>query len=966
MIRKIKFLLNIVLYITLITGMQYSYSQQRQTGTITGEVQDARSGTSLPNANIVLLNTRIGTATDRNGNFTLDRVPVGTYTLRVSYIGYEQYETEIEIDAGETISLRIELRDQYVETEEVVVQGVLEGQARSFMEQRTSSSQRNIVSSEQMDRFGDYNLTAALARIPGMSIRYSAGEPESFRFRGMEQGRVQVSVDGEPMPSNSFTGRGTSISGLTADMISSLEVIKALTPDMDAQTIAGTVNLRTSSPTSETPSILVRSGAEYTDYTRSTDPRVSVRYSQRVSRKFGLTLQADFRRTNRLQEQFNHNWTVQRLNDEIGTEWMPLLGRFQPSFDTRQRDNIGMSGQLNYIISNRAHYYLRGLFNQQDDITERTSLQIRLDRGTHILPDSVVNARIFRQPYYREDFSKTMTVTLGGENTLPVIKLDYNITFSEANRERPFGMGFEWRNMFRNQFSYDLADPYHPRIRSSADAEEMLYNEDLYMFYTMDIDSIEAQDFRYRGTFNATVPIRLLGYPVEIKFGGRADLQDRYYDNRQARELHRGVLWMTDYAKFVDRTMIGSDNFQYGPEVDFEKFKEYYIDNRENFHIDLDWTDQRRINSFDSREGVYAAYVMQTWKIGDLTLLGGLRAEYTDAEYEGYISRWDARGRWIGRDTLTVGRDYINYFPGFHIRYDIDLSTVVRFAWTNSIQRPNFDDLSPMRRIRQQQMEIRSGNPNLNPERSMKFDISIERYFGRVGMFSAALFYMNTDDFIYTATTSVVGDEFPEAEEYLGWEIRRPVNGEGALLYGVELAWQQQLSFLPGYLSGLGVYANYTYTHSETRVISQVADEPRDVTYPGTMPHVANFALSYSEGGFTGQVSLHYISGFLNRFEGTSIGGSSNEYGHETRSSLYFDEYEVGSFSWDVTVSQRILEFLRLTLELKNIVNTPRDKRYLESAVGSIEDIPRLGNFTMADGIKYTGWSGFIGLRVDF
>ncbi|MDZ7765866.1 MAG: carboxypeptidase-like regulatory domain-containing protein, partial [Melioribacteraceae bacterium] len=66
-----------------------------------------------------------GVATDRYGNYRMDRVPLGTYTLKTRYIGYEEFSTEITLSkANTTLDLNIQLNLTAVELEDVVVSGL--------------------------------------------------------------------------------------------------------------------------------------------------------------------------------------------------------------------------------------------------------------------------------------------------------------------------------------------------------------------------------------------------------------------------------------------------------------------------------------------------------------------------------------------------------------------------------------------------------------------------------------------------------------------------------------------------------------------------------------------------------------------------------------------------------------------------------------------------------------------------
>ncbi len=89
---------------------------------------------------------------------------------------------------------------------------------------------------------------------------------------------------------------------------------------------------------------------------------------------------------------------------------------------------------------------------------------------------------------------------------------------------------------------------------------------------------------------------------------------------------------------------------------------------------------------------------------------------------------------------------------------------------------------------------------------------------------------------------------------FAGYTQSQPQNGPKAKVYGVEVAWQQHLSFLPGALGGLGILANYTFTDSKAVVFGR-SDDPR---LQRTTPNEANFGLTYDKGRFSARAALTY------------------------------------------------------------------------------------------------------------
>ena len=93
-----------------------------QTGSITGTVIDSKSGEGLPGANVAITEINRGASTDADGRYTITNVPSGTYTLRLSFIGYKSQSREVQVGAGKMV-VNIQLKPSSLSLDEMVVTG---------------------------------------------------------------------------------------------------------------------------------------------------------------------------------------------------------------------------------------------------------------------------------------------------------------------------------------------------------------------------------------------------------------------------------------------------------------------------------------------------------------------------------------------------------------------------------------------------------------------------------------------------------------------------------------------------------------------------------------------------------------------------------------------------------------------------------------------------------------------------
>ena len=246
----------IILSVCLVTSHLFS-----QTGNLLGTVSDSNGSFPLPGANVYLEGTNFGGITDSGGKVYLSNLPAGNYKLVVSYIGYENQEKDISIDAESLNTFSVELSVGTLVGNDIdVIGNSLSGQARALNNQKNKSNISNVISSDQVGKFPDSNIGDALKRVPGIAVYNDMGEARFGHVRGTPSSFNSATINGERMPSAEATTRSNQLDIIPADMIQTVEVIKALTPDMDADAIGGSINLITRKAAGTRTSVTVGRG----------------------------------------------------------------------------------------------------------------------------------------------------------------------------------------------------------------------------------------------------------------------------------------------------------------------------------------------------------------------------------------------------------------------------------------------------------------------------------------------------------------------------------------------------------------------------------------------------------------------------------------------------------------------------------------------------------------------------------
>ncbi|MDX5478677.1 MAG: TonB-dependent receptor, partial [Cyclobacteriaceae bacterium] len=251
--------------------------------------------------------------------------------------------------------------------------------------------------------------------------------------------------------------------------------------------------------------------------------------------------------------------------------------------------------------------------------------------------------------------------------------------------------------------------------------------------------------------------------------------------------------------------------------------------------------------------------------------------------------------------SATVADNYSNLLPGAHLKYDITENQIVRFAWANTLARPNYFDLVPYALYSPDNQTLVRGNPNLVPTTSMNFDLMFENYFKSVGVFTFGGFYKDVNNFIYQRTEFNVTD--PTFGELV--QLSRPDNGGTAEVYGFETSIQRQFDFLPGIWKGLGIFMNYTFTDSRTTGIE--GRENNELKLPGTARNMFNASLSFESKKLVLRASLNHASGYIDE-----VGGSAFN-------DLYYDRQTF----LDLNASYALTNNWRVFFEANNLTNQP-------------------------------------------
>lgn len=872
-------------------------------GIVEGRVVDAKTGEYLPGANIVLVGTNFGAATDRAGTFIIMNVPEGTYDLKVTYVGYEEFSTNVTISNDiKKVDLVIELKVSYVEMGEVVVEGLRQGQAKALTQQKNAESIENIVDEEQMKLFPDVNSAEVLQRVPGVSIARDQGEGRYVLVRGTSSRMNSTSINGVKIPSPEGGDRSVALDVIAADQLAGIEVTKAITPDMDGDAIGGAVNLKTKSAL-DYPGMVLNGtlGGGYNHLSGDPNYQGGLNYGNRFGKdkRIGLMLGGSLQQTNRATHNSEIDWgDVEDPNgDDI--DWTMKTLELRGYDITRNR--MTLSGTVDYLVSQGNKFYVSGLYSRYADTEVRRAMVIDPDNADFYNTSTNISGAAFGSEIKDRDQNQLLyNFMAGGENQLTNFKIDYRISYGYSQEEEPNKIGYAFELDEEPEVNLDLSDPDYPLwsiVGLDADYE---YNPDNYKFDKLQADTTKTTNRDIGAEFNFEMPYSLAGYQASLKLGGKTVMKKK---DRTEKIWEYG--WEGDDDVLMSQFLDNRDeefldgNYKYPLTVDPAAFREWFEANKDggNFESELLYDDTYGA-TYNATEDVFAYYGMTRVNLGKMMLLGGFRHEITQIDYKGHEVVFNEDGDYEETINRENEATFSHILPMLHLKYKATERTNLRMALTTGLARPDYETLVPYKLIYREDEEMEIGNPDLVPTTSINFDLLGEHYFQNVGVLTGGIFFKSLNDIIYPYEYDMSEDD----ANYPDYAVSTWVQGEKAKLYGFEIHWQQQLSFLPGMLKNLGIYANYTHTSSSATV-----GEREDVPLAGQAADMANLALSYEKGGFSGRVSMNYHGKYL------------EELGEDENEDIYYDNH----IQWDASVSQNLFKGVQLFVQAVNLNNAP-------------------------------------------
>jgi TonB-dependent receptor len=756
----------------------------------------------------------------------------------------------------------------------------------------------SIQAAETIAKYPDYNAAEALGRMPGISLSTDTGEGRFVNIRGIDANLNGATYGGVVLLNTLAAGTAASGSGRAVEFdtiptgaIDGIIVYKTLSPDREAEGLGGQIELTPRSAKNLAhPFFEGELGWGYENLHDHTGPFTA---SFAAGARFGFAkgklavegmAGAPPERSGWMSNPtpFSVVITASRKDDRRGVDDIEPSYNGDGSYDRvdfrrydYNRRRFGYGGEFAFQPNDDHSYYVRLDVAGYKERAHKNHFYAQFD-GNPSAPDKNGTVVDGFQPQadvvLLEETHRNTVFAIGGQDRFSDLQIDYRAAYSRATYVENYYNEARYRGADIYFGQYNKTNPYHPTFNLFQDAaltkpfvstDATLYqNPRLSAFYEPDVDA------EYSYVFNASYPLQLIGQGGVLKAGASARLRDKVVVDFAGFGSATGT--MSDIAPSVGagNNYYDGRGYPLAPYANIYKMTALVQSKLPTLSPSLG-------RDFNDTENVYAAYAMYTTSIGKLGVLTGLRVESTDARYGNYLTTTDAAGDHVSFVNNT--KKYTNLFPTVQLKYALRENLQVRATYSTGIARPGFSQAGGNAAVdftASPRPALTAGNPNLKPTTGDNFDLDIEYYMPGGGIIQAGVFDKEFHNYIFRAATLNVANPIFQGQKGDFFTFFN----ESGYARGVELAYHQKFTMLPGMLSGLGLDGNITWVDSRFKEYAasiSATGQDQFGSLPGTSHVTWNVAAFYEDHGLAMRLSTEYVGQSLFGLSGSDKSGDT-------------------------------------------------------------------------------------------
>lgn len=822
-------------------------------GAIGGTVTDQNGGV-LQGAKISVQSPVLATSTNEQGRFYINDLAPGTYNLTITYVGLTPFTTSVSVNAGQTVNLNAQLHVVNQAETVIVTAGRASAEAEAINIERTADNLLQVMPSEIITSLPNANLADALGRLPSVTLERDEGEGKYVQVRSTEPRLTNTTVDGVKLPSEEPGVRQIKFDAIPSGLVDSVQISKTLLANMDGDGIGGSVNLVTKTAT-DTPTIEITGLGGYTPIIHGRgNTTETATYGRRfgASKKFGFIAGGSF------------DWEGRGIDDiepvpdqNNGATWFDGMSLRQYQYF---RSRYGFAGSTDYRIRDGSNVYARFLYTDFKNYGDRWAYQLQDNTPEVSLlapqnqggvpsfdgelrnPDIQVGSLIFGGNHVLRTTWYTWEANVGRSSygNSPYSDAYFNSTLPASNCE------FN-QKATTDKYLPQWTQPCFTEIQNPANFTLSNITRDLGKAVQLNLGVGGSGAKQYHSGNRSAV----------FEYGGRFRNEHKYANTYVLTLTPNGTVGMSQFPnRLINHNYYNGGAYQLGYNVSLEDVLAYANSNASAFTSSS--TQGQDPSQFSIVEQVSAGYVMNTIDFSHgIRFIAGLRAENTSDNVHNLA---------FGDNGIVTPNafsgSYYTLLPSASLRLNAGPDSYVRLIYARGLSRPDPQDIAQplswtVSGNGANRYSVSFGNANLKAETGDDVDVLFDHYLKPFGIISAGYFYKSLQNPIVQKTyqlTDYLPPGAPEVDRgnYLATQ---PVNAGSAWLSGFEASYLQHYSALPGFLSGLGLSANYSYIGSSTSGIPGRSDHPRLLR---NSPNVFNISPTYDRGRYSLRMGISY------------------------------------------------------------------------------------------------------------
>ncbi|MCR5877210.1 TonB-dependent receptor [Phenylobacterium sp. J367] len=629
--------------------------------------------------------------------------------------------------------------------EELVVTGQRLSQQRAIETKREAVTVVDAISADEIGRLADKNVAENVERLPGVGLAYDQGEGRYVSIRGTPSALNNVTLNHVEVGNPDGDSRALPLDVVSGQLLGRVEVVKAVTPDYDAQGIGGTINLVSQSPFDFGKDRIARATLQvgYQEFNDKTpiqgDATVGAVFGEgRFGVLFGI----------------NGSSRDYRSDGLYPDDWRTVPGVARGGLPTNikytnyrlKRERIGAAGTLEFRPTDDDRLYLRGLYSRftEDEYRQRWRLDfaanlanvtLNSDGATGVARN--VDARQDLRLEYKE--KSISSYSLGGVHERGPWSAEYDLSYGYNKLVEPNEL-WQFRQTTANLIvDFDMRPLLYTAEARNASPAGLGFRQ-----HTRQDESGEETNIAGRLDLRRELDVGVGSY---LKLGVKVRDTDKAFDGRTDQYDRAGAgpnrFTLADFGLQGPVMEVDTGDYVYFNRytIDADAIREFTAANINGPRFVRNTAtslSNDTLNDYDLKERVSAGYVMADVDFGGWRLIGGWRVEHTRTEVDGF--------RLSGSTVTPVGREstYTTFLPNLHLRFEPREDTILRAAYTRTLGRPQYPQMKPGGALVSTPLdngtfegELGEGNVDLKPYLSDNFDLTAEWYFAPGGLLAA-------------------------------------------------------------------------------------------------------------------------------------------------------------------------------------------------------------------------------------